>query len=325
MFEQTEQFKNICSEILGHNYNTNKLNGGINNPTYLINNKKNSYVLKKINSNPSSLFDRYVAEKQFLNLTNIISGINTPKLLYSFDTERVLILEYIKPDNAEYIPNIDQNKINECVNFINKINLDKELGKKIITQNASDSYLDLTGHIENIDFRLKNFSTNHISEQYKESAENLLYLLKAKWIILRIDAFSFLEKNIIQNSIDQNYLKVSPSDFGFHNIIIKNNSNYFIDFEFSGWDDPAKLYCDFILQPKFPIPSSFHQLLKEQLIGKDYISKYEKRIDLLYKILKFKWLTIKYAFLNETKYKLKQFNHNNLFNLNSKEYLNEIH
>lgn len=325
MFEQTEEFKNICSEILGHNYNTVKLNGGINNPTYLISNKKVSYVLKKINSNPSSLFDRYVAEKQFLNLTNIISGVNTPKLLDSFDTERVLILEYIKPDNIENIPIIDLNKINECINFILKINLDKELGKKLITQNASDSYLDITGHIENIDMRLKNFSTNHISEQYKESAKNLFYLLKEKWVNLRIDAFILLDKNINQNSIDQSYLKISPSDFGFHNIIIKSNTNYFIDFEFSGWDDPAKLYCDFILQPKYPIPISFHQQLKEQLVGKEYISIYEKRIDLLYKLLKFKWITIKYTFLNENKYKLKQFNDHNLLNLNSKEYINELH
>jgi hypothetical protein len=325
MFEQTEQFKSICSEILGHNYSTIKLNGGINNPTYLINNKKNSYVLKKINSNPTSLFDRYVAEKQFLNLTNIISGINTPKLLDSFDTERVLILEYIKPDNIENIPNIELNKINECINFIHKINLDKELGKKFITQNASDSYLDITGHIENIDIRIKNFSTYHISEHYKDSAEKLFYLLKTKWINLKKEAYIFLDKEKNQNSIDQKYLKISPSDFGFHNIIIKNNVNYFIDFEFSGWDDPAKLYCDFILQPKFPIPSSFHNLLKEQLIGIEYISVYENRIYLLYKLLKFKWLTIKYTFLNKNKFKLKQFNHHNLLNLNSKEYLNELH
>jgi hypothetical protein len=325
MFEQTEQFKNICSEILGHNYSTIKLNGGINNPTYLIKNKKVNYVLKKINTNPSSLFDRYVAEKQFLHLTNIISGINTPKLLDSFDTERVLILEYIKPDNIENIQNIDSNKIYECINFIKKINLDKELGKKLITQNASDSYLDITGHIENIDVRIQNFSTKHIPELNKDHAEKLFYLLKNKWIILKKESFNFLNKEINQNSIEEYYLKISPSDFGFHNIIINNNTNYFIDFEFSGWDDPAKIYCDFILQPKFPIPITFHQLLKEQLLGKEYISKYEKRIDLLYKLLQFKWYTIRYTFLNETKYNLRQFNQQNLLNLNTEEYLNELH
>jgi hypothetical protein len=145
------------------------------------------------------------------------------------------------------------------------------------------------------------------------------------WFILKKEAFIFLDKEINQNTIDQKYLIISPSDFGFHNIIIKKNVNYFIDFEFSGWDDPAKLYCDFILQPKFPIPSSFHPFLKEQLLGKEYISQYDKRIDLLYDLLKFKWLTIKYTFLNENKFKLNQFNHLNLLNLNSKEYINELH
>ncbi|CAM2066784.1 Phosphotransferase [Sulfidibacter corallicola] len=38
----------------------------------------------------------------------------------------------------------------------------------------------------------------------------------------------------------------SPSDFGFHNTL-KNGDNtlYFLDFEESGWDDPAKLLADF--------------------------------------------------------------------------------
>lgn len=40
----------------------------------------------------------------------------------------------------------------------------------------------------------------------------------------------------------------SPSDFGFHNILKGDNGQedlYFIDFEYSGWDDPAKLMADF--------------------------------------------------------------------------------
>ena len=38
----------------------------------------------------------------------------------------------------------------------------------------------------------------------------------------------------------------SPSDFGFHNILKKSNGDLvFLDFEYSGWDDPAKLIADF--------------------------------------------------------------------------------
>lgn len=50
---------------------------------------------------------------------------------------------------------------------------------------------------------------------------------------------------------------LSPSDFGFHNAILANDGRIrFIDFEYAGWDDPAKLICDFFCQPAIPAPAS---------------------------------------------------------------------
>lgn len=44
----------------------------------------------------------------------------------------------------------------------------------------------------------------------------------------------------------------SPSDFGFHNILLGRDGRCsFLDFEHAGWDSPAKLAADFILQPDF--------------------------------------------------------------------------
>ena len=42
---------------------------------------------------------------------------------------------------------------------------------------------------------------------------------------------------------------IISSDFGFHNVINKNNKLFFIDFEYAGLDDPIKLICDFYCQP----------------------------------------------------------------------------
>ena len=48
---------------------------------------------------------------------------------------------------------------------------------------------------------------------------------------------------------------VSPSDFGFHNAIRRPDGTFaFIDFEYAGWDDPAKTVCDVFLQPAIPVP-----------------------------------------------------------------------
>ncbi|HEY1727847.1 MAG TPA: phosphotransferase [Candidatus Baltobacteraceae bacterium] len=42
---------------------------------------------------------------------------------------------------------------------------------------------------------------------------------------------------------------LSPSDFGFHNALRRNGEVVFLDFEYFGWDDPAKLVCDFLWHP----------------------------------------------------------------------------
>ncbi|MBV8600433.1 MAG: phosphotransferase, partial [Candidatus Eremiobacteraeota bacterium] len=42
---------------------------------------------------------------------------------------------------------------------------------------------------------------------------------------------------------------LSPSDFGFHNALRREGRLVFLDFEYFGWDDPAKLVCDFLWHP----------------------------------------------------------------------------
>jgi hypothetical protein len=47
---------------------------------------------------------------------------------------------------------------------------------------------------------------------------------------------------------------LSPSDFGFHNAILAPDDRLrFLDFEYAGWDDPAKLVCDFFCQPTLAV------------------------------------------------------------------------
>ncbi len=58
-----------------------------------------------------------------------------------------------------------------------------------------------------------------------------------------------------RKEIPQENRILSPSDFGFHNVLIQEGGNIvFVDFEYAGWDDPAKTISDFFFQPKFPAP-----------------------------------------------------------------------
>jgi hypothetical protein len=49
---------------------------------------------------------------------------------------------------------------------------------------------------------------------------------------------------------------LSPSDFGFHNALRRPDGRIvFVDLEYFGWDDPAKLVSDFLLHPGHALPA----------------------------------------------------------------------
>lgn len=62
---------------------------------------------------------------------------------------------------------------------------------------------------------------------------------------------------------------VSPSDFGFHNAILRDDDGtlVFHDFEYAGQDDPAKLLGDFFHQPRVPAPPATYEAFEDAVIG----------------------------------------------------------
>jgi hypothetical protein len=90
---------------------------------------------------------------------------------------------------------------------------------------------------------------------------------------------------------------VSPSDFGFHNAIKAPMGVRFFDFEFAGWDDPAKAIVDFFLQPRVPVRTKDFELF---LIATDLEKERQRCVDLS-QVLKLKWACIILAVLSPSR------------------------
>jgi len=59
-----------------------------------------------------------------------------------------------------------------------------------------------------------------------------------------------------------------PSDFGFHNMLRDaSGALTFIDFEYFGWDDPAKLMSDSLLHPGTPMRKAVRRRLRAAIQG----------------------------------------------------------
>ena len=72
---------------------------------------------------------------------------------------------------------------------------------------------------------------------------------------------------------------LSPSDYGFHNIIENNDKIYYVDFEYSGLDDPHKLILDFICQPDLQLNFSQTNYFLHEITDK--LSNFKISKDLL--------------------------------------------
>lgn len=87
---------------------------------------------------------------------------------------------------------------------------------------------------------------------------------------------------------------ISPSDFGYHNALIDATGRLtFIDFEYAGCDDPAKLVCDFFCQPDIPAPpAQFDSFAAGVIAAVGLSERHGLRIQLLLDAYRLKWICI---------------------------------
>ena len=209
------------------------------------------------------------------------------------------------------IKKISKNHIRELFNFLNQINQKKGSIKLPL---AVDGIKNRKDHIKLCEEKIKQMKRVKPDSLIKK---DFSFFLKDKII----PKFIEVKENFIKNDVftlhktklSQNDMVVSPSDFGFHNIIKSKKNLFFLDFEYAGLDDPIKLICDFYSQPE----QSLTLLQKKMFITNIFFKKHSlKQLELNTKIFlpfhKLKWCCIMLKeFKNETnksdikKFKLK--------------------
>ena len=86
---------------------------------------------------------------------------------------------------------------------------------------------------------------------------------------------------------------ISPSDFGLQNMLVENDKLHFLDFEYSGWDDPAKLICDFGCHPEIPIKNQYLKSFKNSFYSWfDDAEESIHRSEVLMSLYRLRWCCI---------------------------------
>ncbi len=159
---------------------------------------------------------------------------------------------------------------------------------------ASEACFTIDGFIISIEQRRRRLKS---APRKAKTIQELHHFLDDEFFPVYKELLSFIVSECKRMEIDVHrpirkyQMTLSPSDFGYHNAIIRDDGLLvFLDFEYFGWDDPAKMIADFLLHPAMSLSLDQKKLFIKRLqpfFDKDPILV--NRLPLVYLLLGLKW------------------------------------
>ena len=273
-------------------FDIKQIKTGRNSRVWKISNTEDSWILKSYpKKDKADNRDRLKVEYNFLKLLQDGDIDRTPRPV-KFDNNSSLALYSFIPGHR---PTIITNKhIKQLTNFINLINKLSPIAKQQPINNASDACFSYHDHINLTKKRIDLLTSSKVSSDIESEMQRFIKnSIQPRWNYFNNAIIQQIKREHYEQSIIPRKSFLSPSDFGFHNTLEHKNKLSFIDFEYAGWDDPAKLICDFICQPEIPVSKQqslqFTNEITSNLIEADNI---KLRVNSLLPIHRLKWCCI---------------------------------
>jgi len=265
------------------------LPGGRNNQVWKVEGEGISFLLKRYFWSENDPRDRMGNEWAFLSYLRSIGCDDAPAPLAKSSAERSALLEFIDGDSVQEITTHD---IESASSFFLRINEGRERASSLPL--VSEGCLTLAGHLEITLARVKRLEAIIPGDSEHAAAMDFV-----KTIIFPL--WGKVEMHV-QGCPEQQLTGVlaledrclSPSDFGFHNALREADGRLrFLDFEYAGWDDPAKTIIDFCNQPDRILPDDLAQAFRRRVVPAfPEPASLIRRIDLLEPLYQIKWACI---------------------------------
>ena len=267
----------------GPTYKIANLVGGRNNILLSVECQDNSkYVIKKYGSDGEDRLDR---EWSFLSRLEC-SGLScVPRPIFCDIHGRIAVFSFL-PGKKLSASSISPKNIANASSFISKVaRVDAEGLRE-----AKDAHFSIEGHVRSIEGRV---NALEVASRLRHSNDEFKYFLAEE---LR-PFWEETKRRVFLPRYDRYWITMkcflSPSDFGFHNILHTNSRLNFIDFEYAGQDDLAKLLSDFRFCPQIKIKKNHAEIFCRTIIDElELDNGFEKRLEILNSLGRIKWLCI---------------------------------
>lgn len=291
-------FQTDLARLLDDHVNlAERIGGGRNSQVYRLETAKgNRRALKVYFRNPADLRDRLGTEFESLSFLweNAVHDVPQP---VARDAGRGWgIYQFIE---GSKIPpaNLGENEILCAADFLVRL---RELSRKPAAATlgvASEACFSVKALAEILDQRLQrlaaaNDETATSKELHRFLNEDLVpFLADAKrwseqWLTSQGTSF--------ETELSKDQRTLSPSDFGYHNALRQPDGRIiFLDFEYFGWDDPAKMIVDFLLHPAMDLSPRLRKRFASTLFKRfSDLPTLRGRVEAVFPLLGIKWCII---------------------------------
>lgn len=282
----------LASAGLTGPFHLTDLPGGGNNKVYCVDCDGKKALLKVYFRDASDTRDRLGAEYSFCAFAWNAGLRQIPRPLAQDPVAGLGLYEYLagRPlRNGE----VDERAVGQGVAFFCELNRHRSLADARALRPGSEACFTMAEHLDCVDRRMKRFDQLDRTTPTGEEANALVHERL-------IPAWGKIRAEVMAGGVAMNHALsagdrcLSPSDFGFHNSIADGSGRLrFIDFEYSGWDDPAKTVCDFFCQPDVVVPMKFFESVSHAFV--EELSEppgHLRRIALLLPVYRVKWCCI---------------------------------
>jgi hypothetical protein len=233
------------------------LRGGGNNRVFRIHINGAELLLKSYFTHPADPRDRMQAEVAFSDFAWSHGVRCIPEVLGYDKSQNIALYDYINGGRISS-SSLQEDHIDQAVEFFLQINEHRNSPLASRLPVASEACFSIDAHITCIEERLERlFSISGGRSEDDLAVEFISKQLAPCWgrVKAAVNERAVQDEFDLSAELSREDRCVSPSDFGFHNAICRPDGHVvFIDFEYAGWDDPAKMICDFFSQPEVPSP-----------------------------------------------------------------------
>ncbi len=272
------------------------LAGGANNRVYRLDTVTGPVLLKSYFRHPADPRDRLGAEWAFLRFAAAADVRWVPKPLAVDAPNGLALYEYV-PGEGMHGTTATERDVDAALAFYHSLHAARNRVEAGELPRASESCFSLEDHFATVARRVERLRSIPVGNVTDMAAVAFVDTeLAPAWRSVHTAARAQAAACglYLDRPLDPADRCVSPSDFGFHNALRETNGRLrFIDFEYAGWDDPAKLVCDFFCQPAVPAPAAaFDRFTAAVGAGFAEPLAFQARAALLLPVYRVKWVCI---------------------------------